>query len=261
MDFATIGGITAGLGLIMVYLIVGPGLSTFIDIPGVLICVGGTMTSTMVHFPLSRFVGMFSVVKKTFLYKLPSPTDEISRMVKLARVARSEGLLALENTLDEVKDPFVQKAIQLVVDGTDPAVLNDVLTTEVEQLRQRHMVGKSVLDHMGAMFPSFGMIATLIGLVGMMANMKDATAIGEGMATALVATFYGSLLANLVCIPLAGKLELRSKQETLSKQLVLEGIAAIQAGFNPRLVEEKLKSFLEPKLRANLRLEKAKKAA
>ena len=219
------------------------------------------MTSTMIHFPLSRFVSMFSVVKKTFLYKLPSPTDEIARMVKLARVARSEGLLALENSLDEVKDPFVQKAIQLVVDGTDANVLNEVLTTEVEQLRQRHMVGKSVLDHMGAMFPSFGMIATLIGLVGMMSNMKDATAIGEGMATALVATFYGSLLANLVCIPLAGKLELRSKQETLARQLVIEGISAIQAGLNPRLVEEKLKSFLEPKQRASLRLEHAKKAA
>ena len=261
MDVATIAGILLGLLVISWSILMGPGAAVFIDIPGLLICVGGTLTSTMVHFPLSRFLGVFSVVKKTFLYKIPSPTEEISRMVKLARVARSEGLLALENSLDEVKDPFVQKAIQLVVDGTDPNVLHDVLTTEIEQLRGRHAVGKSVLDHMGAMFPSFGMIATLIGLVAMMSNMKDATAIGEGMATALVATFYGSLLANLVCIPLAGKLELRSKQETLSKQLVLEGIAAIQAGFNPRLVEEKLKSFLDPKLRANLRLEKAKKAA
>jgi len=261
MDVATIAGILLGLLVISWSILMGPGAAVFIDIPGLLICVGGTLTSTMVHFPLSRFLGVFSVVKKTFLYKIPSPTEEISRMVKLARVARSEGLLALENSLDEVKDPFVQKAIQLVVDGTDPNVLHDVLTTEIEQLRARHSVGKSVLDHMGAMFPSFGMIATLIGLVAMMSNMKDATAIGEGMATALVATFYGSLLANLVCIPLAGKLELRSKQETLSKQLVLEGIGAIQAGFNPRLVEEKLKSFLEPKLRASLRLERAKKAA
>ena len=261
MDFATIGGILLGLALIGISLVVGPGVGTFIDIPGLLICVGGTMTSTMVHFPLNRFVGLFAVVKKTFLYKLPSPTEEIARMVKLARVARSEGLLALENSLDEVKDPFVQKAIQLVVDGTDANILNEMLTSEVEQLRQRHMVGKSVLDHMGAMFPSFGMIATLIGLVGMMSNMKDASAIGAGMATALVATFYGSLLANLVCIPLAGKLELRSKQETLSRQLVIEGISAIQAGLNPRLVEEKLKTFLEPKQRAGLRLESAKKAA
>jgi chemotaxis protein MotA len=215
----------------------------------------------MIHFPLNRLISMFSVVKKTFLYKLPSPTDEIARMVKLARIARSEGMLALENSLEEVKDPFVQKAIQLVVDGTDATVLNEMLTGEVEQLRQRHLVGKSVLDHMGAMFPAFGMIATLIGLVGMMSNMKDASAIGEGMATALVATFYGSLLANLVCIPLAGKLELRSKQETLSKQLVIEGISAIQSGLNPRLVEEKLKTFLEPKQRAGLRLEHARKVA
>jgi len=171
MDIATIGGIILGLVVIGWSIVMGPGAAVFIDIPGLLICVGGTMTSTMIHFPLSRFLSVLSVVKKTVLYKLPSPTEEITRMVKLARVARSEGLLALENSLDEVKDPFVQKAIQLVVDGTDPNVLNEVLTTEVEQLRQRHMVGKSVLDHMGAMFPSFGMIATLIGLVGMMSNM------------------------------------------------------------------------------------------
>src|SRR5208283_5477923 len=145
MDFATIGGIVLGLALIGFSLIMGPGIAIFIDIPGLLICVGGTMTSTMVHFPLNRFVGLFAVVKKTFLYKLPSPTEEIARMVKLARVARSEGLLALENSLDEVKDPFVQKAIQLVVDGTEPAVLRDVLTTEIEQLHARHAVGKSVL--------------------------------------------------------------------------------------------------------------------
>lgn len=261
MDIATITGIVLGFAMMLFAMLEGPGIGTFIDIPGALICIGGTITSTMIHFPLSRFVGLISVVKKTFLYKIPSPSEEIERLVRLAKVARSEGLLALENSLEEIKEPFTQKAIQLVVDGTDPEVLRDVLTTEIEQLRGRHIVGKSILDHMGAMFPAFGMIATLIGLVAMMSNMKDATAIGSGMATALVATFYGSFLANMICIPLAGKLELRSKQETISRQLIIEGVAAIQAGLNPRLVEEKLKTFLEPKLRTRLRLQQAKKAA
>lgn len=261
MDIATISGLFLGFALILVSILMGSGAHVFLDIPGIIICVGGTLTSTLVSFPMGKLFGVMSVIKKTVLYKLPSPTQEIERMVKLAKVARSEGLLALENSLDEIKDPFTQKAIQLVVDGTDPEVLREVLTSEVEQLRQRHMTGKSILDHMGAMFPAFGMIATLIGLVAMMSNMKDATAIGEGMATALVATFYGSFLANMICIPLAGKLELRSKQEAISKQLIIEGVSAIQAGLNPRLVEEKLKTFLEPRLRARLRSQSIKSAA
>ena len=261
MDFATLLGIIIGWGVLLYAIAEGPGLVTFIDIPGGMITLGGTLTSTMIHFPLSKMIGVFSITKKAFLYKLPSPTAEIERMVKLARIARSEGLLALENSLEEVKDPFVQKSIQLVVDGTDPEVLRDVLTSEVEQLHQRHVLGKGVFDYMGAAAPSFGMIATLIGLVQMMMNMKDAASLGAGMATALVATFYGSALANMICLPIAGKLEIRSKQEAVAKQLVIEGIGAIQAGLNPRLVEEKLKTFLEPKLRSGLRLQAAKRAA
>lgn len=261
MDFATVMGIIFGWGLMIFAIMSGPGPMTFVDIPSMMITLGGTLTATLINFPLGKCLGVFSVIKKAFLYKLPSATEEIERMVKLARVARSEGLLALENSLDEIKDPFLQKAIQLVVDGTDPEVLRDVLTSELDQLRMRHSVGKSILDFMGSAAPAFGMIGTLIGLVQMLTNMKDPSAIGAGMATALITTFYGSLFANLICIPVAGKLDLRSKQETTSKNLIIEGVAAIQAGLNPRLVEEKLKTFLEPRHRHNLKIKPVKNVA
>jgi chemotaxis protein MotA len=261
MDVATLIGIVFGSGLIISSIMLGPGAMTFLNVPSALITIGGTLMATLINFPLAKVLGVFAVVKKAFLYKLPSATEEIERMVRLARVARSEGLLALENSLDEIHDPFLQKAIQLVVDGTDPEVLRDVLSTELEQLRMRHSVGKSILDFMGSAAPAFGMIGTLIGLVQMLSNMKDPSSIGGGMATALLTTFYGSLIANLICIPLAGKLDVRSRQESVSKELIIEGVAAIQAGLNPRLVEEKLKTFVEPKHRQSLKLQPVKNVA
>jgi len=252
MDIATLLGIISGTGLVLAAIVAGGGAITFFNVPSLLITVGGTVAATLINFPLSKVVGVFSVVKKTLLYELPSTTGEIERIVQLAKVARSEGLLALENVLDEVKDPFLQKGIQLLVDGTEPEVLQDVLTTELEQLRIRHGVGKNILESMGAAAPAFGMIGTLIGLVQMLRNLQDPAGIGLGMATALLTTFYGSLMANLIFLPLAGKLDMRSKQEMVCKQLIIEGVASIQAGLNPRLIEEKLKSFVAPKQRNKL---------
>jgi len=252
MDFATLIGIFAGTVLVVGAILAGGGGKSFVDIPSVMVTLGGTVAATLINFPLGKVVGVFAVVKKTFLYKMPSPAEEIKRLVHLAKVARSEGLLALENFLDEIKDPFLQKGVQLVVDGTEPEVLRDVLETELEQLQGRHSLGKDILESMGASAPAFGMIGTLIGLVNMLRDLTDPSSIGRGMATALLTTFYGSLMANLVFIPLAGKLDARSKQEVATKQLIIEGVASIQAGVNPRLVEEKLKSFVAPNVRKSL---------
>jgi len=252
MDIATLIGIVAGTGLILAAISTGAGLGAFIDVPSVLIVLGGTGASALINFPLSKVLGVFSVVKKTVLHKAPSPTKEIERLVHLAKVARSEGLLALENFTEEIEDPFLLKGVQLVVDGTEPEVLRDVLETDLEQLEGRHAMGKNILDSMGAAAPAFGMIGTLIGLVTMLGDLSDPSSIGAGMATALLTTLYGSLLANLIFIPLAGKLGTRSKAEVSTKQLIIEGVASIQAGINPRLVEEKLKSFIAPKLRDTL---------
>ena len=252
MDFATLIGIISGTFLVVSAIVSGGAGGAFIDVPSIMITVGGTIAATLINFPLGKVLGVFSVVKKTFLYQLPSPTKEIERLVHLAKVARSEGLLALENFLDEIRDPFLRKGIQLVVDGTEPEVLRDVLDTELVQLQHRHRVGKDILESMGAAAPAFGMIGTLIGLINMLRDLQDPGQIGRGMATALLTTFYGSLMANLVFIPLAGKLDARSKQELVTKQLIIEGVASIQAGVNPRLVEEKLKTYLAPKIRDNL---------
>lgn len=252
MDIATLFGIVAGTGLILAAIASGAGLGAFVDVPSILIVIGGTCASALINFPLAEVLGVFAVVKKTVLHKAPAPVKEIERLVHLAKVARSEGLLALENFTEEIEDPFLLKGVQLVVDGTEPEVLRDVLETDLEQLELRHGMGKNILDSMGAAAPAFGMIGTLIGLVTMLGDLSDPSAIGAGMATALLTTLYGSLIANLVFIPLAGKLGTRSKSEVATKQLIIEGVASIQAGINPRLVEEKLKSFIPPKMRTTL---------
>jgi len=252
MDIATLFGIVAGTGLILAAIASGAGLGAFVDVPSILIVIGGTCASALINFPLAEVLGVFAVVKKTVLHKSPAPVKEIERLVHLAKVARSEGLLALENFTEEIEDPFLLKGVQLVVDGTEPEVLRDVLETDLEQLELRHGTGKNILDSMGAAAPAFGMIGTLIGLVTMLGDLSDPSAIGAGMATALLTTLYGSLIANLVFIPLAGKLGTRSKSEVATKQLIVEGVASIQAGINPRLVEEKLKSFIPPKMRTTL---------
>jgi chemotaxis protein MotA len=249
MDIATLIGLVAGTGLILGSIMLGGSLLPFVNVPSALVVVGGTLASAFINFPLNKVLGVVGVLKKTLLFSLTPPADEIARMVKLAKVARSEGLLALENHLDEMEDEFLKKGVQQVVDGTEPEVLREVLSIELEQVQQRHRAGKQMFDAMGAAAPAFGMIGTLIGLVQMLGNLSDPSGIGQGMAVALLTTLYGSILANLVFIPIAGKLDMRSKEEMVSKQLIIEGVVAIQAGLNPRLVEEKLKSFVAPKMR------------
>ena len=252
MDIATPAGVLAGFVLIALAIITGGGVSgmtAFLNIPSILIVLGGTFAATLVRYPLGRVTGVTGVVMKTIFFKLSTPQVEVQRMVEFAKIARKEGLLALENELDGVKDNFLAKSIQLLVDGTDSDNLRTILEREIENVRHRHAIGKGMLESMGAVAPAFGMMGTLIGLVLMLKNLEDPTQIGIGMATALITTFYGILLANLVCLPMGGKLELRSKEETLLKELTLDGIVAIQAGDNPNIVEEKLKIYLAPSQR------------
>ncbi len=252
MDIATPAGVLAGFVLLALAILIGGGVSgmaSFISIPSVLIVLGGTVAATLVRYPLGRVFGVTGVVMKTIFFKLSTPQVEVQRMVDFAKIARKEGLLALENELAEVKDNFLARSIQLLVDGTDSDNLRTILENEIENVRYRHAIGKGILESMGTVAPAFGMMGTLIGLVLMLRELDDPTKIGIGMATALITTFYGVLLANLVCLPMGGKLELRSKEETLLKELTLDGIIAIQAGDNPNIVEEKLKIYLAPSQR------------
>lgn len=261
MDIATPAGLFAGMVLLIIAIILGggpSGITAFINVPSMMIVVGGTIAATLVRYPLGTALGIVGIAMKTIFIKVTTPQIEMKRLVDFARIARKEGLLALEGKIADIKDAFLAKAIQLLVDGTDADGLRDILDKEIDHLRQRHSIGKGILESMGASAPAFGMMGTLIGLVLMLRELDDPSKIGVGMATALITTFYGVLLSNLIFLPMAGKLDLRSKEETLIKELILEGIVSIQSGDNPNVVEEKLKSFLAPSARKEKKLEDLK---
>lgn len=253
MDVTTLIGIASGLGLVLVAILQGGGVSLFINMPSLMITVGGTIGATLINFPLPKVIKVMGVVKKAFFHKEPSSGNTIATLVEFARIARREGALALEERIEQTDDVFFRKGIQLVVDGTPPESIREILTIDLDSLQERHQVGQSIFTAMGNYSPAFGMIGTLIGLIQMLRSLEDPSKIGAGMATALVTTFYGVLMANLVFLPIAGKLRVRSTEEVLNKRLIMEGIIAIQSGDNPRVVEDKLKSFIPPESRKKIR--------
>ncbi|MFZ5755135.1 MAG: flagellar motor protein [Bacillota bacterium] len=254
MDLATIIGAVSGIILIVASILVEGELSSFWSLSSAMIVLGGTMAATLINYPLSQIVSVMSIVKVAFKGETQKPAEVIITLVKLAEKARREGLLALEAEAEESKDEFLKKGIQLIVDGTDPELVRNILETEISFVEERHKVGAGIFEAMGASAPAFGMLGTLIGLILMLRDLNDPSKLGPGMAVALITTFYGSLLANLLFLPIAGKLKLRSSEELLIKEVMIEGILSIQAGENPRIVGEKMKAFLEPKER--MRLEK-----
>ena len=260
MDIATVVGMAVAFGLIVWSILLGGSLSGFIDMPSVAVVVGGTIGALLINFPLPKFLSMVNLFKKTFLFSLEEPDNVISKMVGYAERARREGMLALEEDSENETDEFLRKGLRLAVDGTDPQLLEKILETDVEQIENRHSEGAKLLSAGGTFAPAFGMIGTLIGLVNMLSSLEDPTQIGAGMATALITTFYGAVLANALFLPLAGKLETRSKEEMVIKSMIIEGIMAIQSGDSPRIVEEKLKSFLSPTERKKVEQAKEKAA-
>jgi chemotaxis protein MotA len=250
MDLNTlIGGFLAAI-LVIVAMASGPGgVAIFVHIPSIAIVLGGTVGVTLVAFPASDIKPIFKVMLVTAFHKMTAPTEEIERIVSYANLARKEGLLALESKLQEVNDRFFAKGIQLVIDGFGADTVRDIMELEAEWQGQRHSTGKKILDQMGTFAPAFGMIGTLVGLVQMLQDLSDPSSIGIGMATALLTTLYGAVAANMIFLPLAGKLEMRAKTETLLRNLMIEGIVAIQSGEKPQLIKEKLKGFLPPTAR------------
>jgi chemotaxis protein MotA len=252
MDVATLLGYVLGLGLILWSMSHGGGLSAlklFVHPPAAAVVCGGSFAAILIHFPLSDVKNLFKIILKNFLNKVPEPTEEIDRIIEYANLARKEGLLALEGKLKDVDDRFFAKGIQLVIDGFSAQTVRDILELEAEVEKQRHAVGKRMLEQLGTFAPAFGMVETLIGLVQMLSNLSDPTKIGAGMAGALVGTFYGAFVANMVMLPMAGKLDIRAKEEYQMRELMIEGIVAIQSGEKPQLIKEKLKGFLSPEKR------------
>ncbi|HSV27528.1 MAG TPA: MotA/TolQ/ExbB proton channel family protein [Sedimentisphaerales bacterium] len=249
MDIATIIGVLCGFFVIGWAIISSGGWQVFVDTPSLLITFGGMLCSTMIHFSLPQFLGIFSVVRKTIITRLIPAQEIIKQIVNYAVINRREGALALEPEMKKTKEAFLAKALGMIVDGQNEENIRDVLYMEIQYLRERHATGKKILEYMGASAPAMGMIGTLIGLVQMLRTMDDPSRIGGAMAVALITTFYGALAANLVFIPLAGKLGLYSKQETLQMEMIVEGICSIAKGENPTIVREKMQLFIAPKSR------------
>jgi len=249
MDIATLVGIVLSFALVLSAIMMGGSMSIFINVPSVMIVVGGTLGATMINYPLPDILKVVKVVKNAFFMKKTTANELIANFVNLAGIARREGILALESKLNEMEDEFMRKGMQLSVDGLEPAAIKEILETEIEAIQERHKLGAEIFTTMGTFAPALGMIGTLIGLVQMLQTMSDPSTIGPAMAVALLTTFYGAIMANILFLPIAGKLRNRSGEEVMIKDLMTEGVISIAKGENPRVIEQKLNAYLPPQMR------------
>jgi len=245
MDIGTLGGIILGFGLVIGAILIGPEPSGFLDIPSLMIVFGGVAAATLISFPLEEVLQAFKASFRTFTAKRTQPTEVVDTMVQVAELSRREGLLALERV--QTDNAVLKKALQLIADSADPGLINDTMALEIASMKRRHNISISVLSKMGGLGPAFGMIGTLIGLVQMLTQLSDPSTLGPAMAVAIITTFYGSLIANLIFNPLSAKLQARSNQEAANLMIIFEGAKSILENNNPRFVYEKLSSFLPPK--------------
>ncbi|GFM35381.1 motility protein A [Desulfovibrio psychrotolerans] len=247
MDIATLVGILGALGLIVGAIAMGGAMGGFVDIPSLIVVVGGTFAVAFVMFPLKTMLGAAKVIMKTFFAKPPDLTQSIQTIIGLAEKARKESLVALEKV--QVDNAFMKRGVLLVSDGTEESLVRSIMEMEMANMIKRHRTGQEILKGLGTMAPAFGMIGTLVGLVQMLQNLDDPSAIGPAMAVALLTTFYGAIMANCLFLPMAKKLEERSNEEALNMELIMEGVLAILNGEHPSIVREKLNSFLPPSQR------------
>jgi chemotaxis protein MotA len=248
VDLATLIGLIGGLGFVLMAMILGGGVMMFVDVTSILIVFGGTTCVVLMKFTAGQFFGAAKIAVKAFMFKTDDPEDLIAKIVEMADAARKGGFLALEEM--EISNSFMQKGIDLLVDGHDADVVRSALQKDIALTTERHEAGTGVFKAFGDVAPAMGMIGTLVGLVAMLKNMDDPKSIGPAMAVALLTTLYGAMLANMVCFPIADKLALRREQEALNRRLIMDGVLAIQDGQNPRVIDSYLKNYLNEKKRA-----------
>jgi len=247
MDFATLLGLFSGLSLVMVAIFMGGQVNIFVDLPSVMIVIGGTVGTIFVAFPFEEVGQAFYAGFKAFSSRKVQVREVVGTMVKIAEISRREGLIALENI--KTDNMVLKKACQLIADNADPGLIRTTLSIEISSMKRRHKVGEEVFRRLGSIAPSFGMIGTLIGLIQMLSNLSDPKTIGPAMAVAIITTFYGSVLATVLFLPIANKLRTRTLQEELHLEVIFEGAKSILENNNPLLVSEKLSSFLAPRER------------
>jgi len=256
LDIASIVGLVVCFALVIFGIVSGDSgfaaLKNFLDGQSAIITFGGALCAILASNTLADFVA--GLKSFTLIFKVPALNTPviIQKIIELSNVARKEGLLSLEEAAADLDDAFLKKGILLIVDGTDPELVRGIMETELISVETRHKAKIQFWQDVGAMGPAWGMIGTLIGLVNMLQNLSDASAIGPAMAVALLTTLYGSMLANWICTPVSAKLKVNNDTEVMVKEIMIEGLLSIQAGENPRVIEEKLKSFLAPKDREGL---------
>ena len=247
MDIATIIGLFGGLGVIVAAIFIGGSVGMFVNIPSIVVVVGGTMMVTLCQISLGQFLGSFKVALRAFMHKSTKPEDLIEEAIELADTARKEGILALESR--EIKDPFLDSGIKLCIDGHSSDVVTKMLSKDINLELERQMTGITMFKSVAEASPAMGMIGTLIGLVQMLSNMDDPKSIGPAMAVALLTTLYGAIIANAIALPIAAKLKAVANTERLNKLLILESISGIQEGTNPRVLQQLLTTYLPEKQR------------
>lgn len=244
MDILTIIGIVSGLGVVAFGIQSGGVLSSFIDIGSIFVTIGGTVAALMITFPLKTLMAAIPATSKVIFSKAQDPLKLIDTITELAEQARKSGLLSLEEKSNEYKDEFLKRCVMTIIDSPDPQTVRDTLEMELSYIEDRHSAIISVFEKGAAYGPAFGMIGTLIGLINMLKQLDRPETLGPNMSIALVTTFYGSFLANIIFIPIAGKLKVLNENEIFSKQLIIDGMISIQVGENPRLIREKLLGYL-----------------
>ena len=249
MDLASIIGLILCFGMLVFGILDAGGfaaIGSYLNFPSALITFGGSFAAVLTQYSLSDYVAGLKSISLIFKVPNANTAEVIQKIIELSNVARKEGLLSLEEAAADLEEPFLRKGILLIVDGTDPELVRAIMETELMSLDDRHKMKIGFWENIASMGPAWGMIGTLVGLVNMLNNMEDASAIGPAMAVALITTLYGSLLANWIATPVANKLKANNSAEMMVKEIMIEGLLSIQAGENPRVIEEKLKSFLAP---------------
>ncbi len=249
MDIATVVGVVICIVLVLASMVLGGNPIMFVNIPSALVVIGGTIGATLVRNPLASVLGAVGIVMKTINSTIPDPSELNAKILEMSKTARKEGMLALESV--QIDYEFLSKGVSLCVDGVEIDTIRAILQTDIDNTTARHKRGVEILEGAGQAAPAFGMIGTLIGLVQMLAALDDPAAIGPAMAVALLTTLYGALISNVICLPMADKLKVRSAEEELSMSLCLEGIAGIASGVHPASIDHQLKAFIPPSMRTD----------
>ncbi len=244
MDIASVIGVVSGIGFVLGTILLGGSIMMFVNIPSILIVVGGSIAAVMIGFPMADVLSMIKFGMKVFIFKLEKPEDIIANLVEISNKARKGGLLSIESDIASTEDPYLAQALQMTVDGVKTADIAQIMQKKMELTKKGLDTGSAVFSALGSYAPAFGMIGTLIGLVQMLANLDDPSTIGPKMAVAMITTFYGAVIANLFCIPMADKLDGRAEEEITNMNIIFEGIISIREGEHPKLMEDKLKVYM-----------------